>query len=236
MRGAPFAGQLSQLASRIIPADAGSTRKSRNKAYRYRDHPRGCGEHGVRRQRGFGCMGSSPRMRGAHLVTQIVGSTIGIIPADAGSTEIHIARYTGQTDHPRGCGEHPSDQTSFSMDKGSSPRMRGALAPANLDPDVWGIIPADAGSTFLVLQSLAQRTDHPRGCGEHRARRALVHWWRGSSPRMRGAPAANPSNSTTDGIIPADAGSTGQLGQVSGSLWDHPRGCGEHCPMRPRLG
>ena len=175
MRGAPFAGQLQLLEQRIIPADAGSTRKSRNKAYRYRDHPRGCGEHGVRRQRGFGCMGSSPRMRGAHLVTQIVGSTIGIIPADAGSTEIHIARYTGQT-------------------------------------------------------------DHPRGCGEHRARRALVHWWRGSSPRMRGAPAANPSNSTTDGIIPADAGSTGQLGQVSGSLWDHPRGCGEHCPMRPRLG
>ena len=45
--------------------------------------------------------------------------------------------------------------------------MRGALrAVRELRPQ-WGIIPADAGSTWPVEMHGATLEDHPRGCGEH---------------------------------------------------------------------
>ena len=53
-------------------------------------------------------------------------STWGIIPADAGSTEWYRQDGTGNVDHPRGCGEHPSIASLTACSRGSSPRMRGA--------------------------------------------------------------------------------------------------------------
>ena len=66
--------------------------------------------------------------------------------------------------------------------------MRGAHLLAALlwiDP---GIIPADAGSTALGGDPVAEAEDHPRGCGEHIATARYVLHVQGSSPRMRGAP------------------------------------------------
>ena len=45
MRGAPADGIRLDFASRIIPADAGSTISSEHGRLPGRDHPRGCGEH-----------------------------------------------------------------------------------------------------------------------------------------------------------------------------------------------
>ena len=70
------------------------------------------------------------------------------------------------------------------------------------------IIPADAGSTILGLGLLIAGADHPRGCGEHVSMLSYRLFHLGSSPRMRGAPSSNDYMSTTDWIIPADAGST----------------------------
>ena len=47
MRGARLPPHLDALDGGIIPADAGSTGKPRQKALMNRDHPRGCGEHEV---------------------------------------------------------------------------------------------------------------------------------------------------------------------------------------------
>ena len=50
-------------------------------------------------------------------------------------------------DHPSGCGEHIRPVWDWIVDKGSSPRMRGArfaILPIANKPR---IIPADAGST-----------------------------------------------------------------------------------------
>ena len=70
--------------------------------------------------------------------------------------------------------------------------------------------------------------DHPRGCGEHDARRQNSSQRLGSSPRMRGAhdPAGRPGQGV--GIIPADAGSTKGWHRLERRSADHPRGCGEH--------
>ena len=71
-----------------------------------KDHPRGCGEHGMRIAVYFLAEGSFPRMRGARLAFLPLLGAFGIIPADAGSTRFWSHTPPHTEDHPRGCGEH----------------------------------------------------------------------------------------------------------------------------------
>ena len=71
-------------------------------------------------------LGSSPRMRGAHLVSAIGRDGEGIIPAYAGSTNALCMRPLNHRDHPRVCGEHWCIVIHEFDGEGSSPRMRGA--------------------------------------------------------------------------------------------------------------
>ncbi|KAB7789963.1 hypothetical protein F7D09_1513 [Bifidobacterium leontopitheci] len=64
MRGTLKSMPRYQLTAGIIPAYAGNTRYPRDRATRYRDHPRVCGEHHVTRGKRRESRGSSPRMRG----------------------------------------------------------------------------------------------------------------------------------------------------------------------------
>ena len=133
-----------------------------------------------------------------------------IIPADAGSTDgEHVLVAYGQ-DHPRGCGEHERLKSTAGYWQGSSPRMRGALATFDPGFRVPGIIPADAGSTMCMSLKMHLKKDHPRGCGEHRARQSKEDYALGSSPRMRGAQDRGIAGFVEARIIPADAGSTRQ--------------------------
>ena len=86
--------------------------------------------------------------------------------------------------------------------------MRGALRSAVLCSQGPRIIPADAGSTMLIIKDPGPGEDHPRGCGEHGFGGPVGHPVEGSSPRMRGAQEIITMTDTTTGIIPADAGST----------------------------
>ena len=72
--------------SRITPADAGKTAGSpAGRPCRW-DHPRGCGENGIRQPRLGGCGGSPPRMRGKPTHTRRGRKGERITPADAGKT------------------------------------------------------------------------------------------------------------------------------------------------------
>ena len=167
MRGAPNCSGVSTPISRIIPADAGSTKAGFGQSALERDHPRGCGEHGPLWRNAMTLCGSSPRMRGARRRWPLSIRQAGIIPADAGSTSAPITVRVPHQDHPRGCGEHLSSLNVNWASAGSSPRMRGAPVHLTLLVVSVGIIPADAGSTYRAGIS------HNSG--------------RGSSPRMRGA-------------------------------------------------
>ena len=117
--------------------------------------------------------------------------------------------------------------------------MRGAHQPLNNPFLIGGIIPADAGSTFLLVNHPSVPRDHPRGCGEHPKPALIPRPKPGSSPRMRGAPTSEHTSSWIVRIIPADAGSTTPLGLDAVKPWDHPRGCGEHnesCTTRSQSG
>ena len=91
-----------------------------------------------------------------------------------------------------------------------------------------GIIPAYAGSTFLLGSWSAQAGDHPRVCGEHGLRPRGLDHQPGSSPRMRGALCRASRCGTARGIIPAYAGSTSEGNEKMSNYEDHPRVCGEH--------
>ena len=208
MRGAPRVAVLVVGLRGIIPADAGSTYKDGKVNGEKQDHPHGCGKHVRSCESSMTCMGSSPRMRGAHSGVHFSTPLRRIIPADAGSTRGLVAVGSALRDHPRGCGEHARMTTATRPARGSSPRMRGALVDYGHDLVIPGIIPADAGSTWRAGGDEEKYRDHPRGCGEHAGRLSTRSWVLGSSPRMRGAHQGTVAGPQCRGIIPADAGST----------------------------
>ena len=167
MRGAPRVAGAPNVATGIIPADAGSTCFDSRLKFQLRDHPRGCGEHTAASPRPKPHQGSSPRMRGAHDVADPVHVPAGIIPADAGSTFFRSRIGLWPRDHPRGCGEHHAWLTALMGLGGSSPRMRGALMIYTYRELALWIIPADARSTQRGEPRIRHHQDHPRGCGEH---------------------------------------------------------------------
>ena len=228
MRGARLGLFGDGVRLRIIPADAGSTINTLERAAIIKDHPRGCGEHGGGRGRPGIRLGSSPRMRGALDHHSVAMARIRIIPADAGSTLPVRRPGHDHGDHPRGCGEHKRAMLSQMMTEGSSPRMRGAQTKEKKIPWQAGIIPADAGSTWLNLDTEVPEKDHPRGCGEHESVTVCRVPVAGSSPRMRGAQVPSVGLRIAHGIIPADAGSTEWVTGWRETEEDHPRGCGEH--------
>ena len=176
-----------------------------------RDHPRGCGEHPANTLPACLSAGSSPRMRGAPDTDGEHQGGRRIIPADAGSTSSLNWPVSLIWDHPRGCGEHSVAFSVAEIEKGSSPRMRGAPNSLIQERSIGGIIPADAGSTKFFGHSLAEAEDHPRGCGEHQSWLMVCGPIAGSSPRMREALVRTVRCENPTGIIPADAGSTIQI-------------------------
>ena len=208
MRGAPLTCPHVLVCIGIITADAGSTPAESVSDYNNWDHPRGCGEHNDDQVYRTAPVGSSPRMRGAHVGSIGLCANLGIIPADAGSTMTSSPFHSSIRDHPRGCGEHSTPRGRSASFSGSSPRMRGAHTTNGPYYASMGIIPADAGSTCWRSTPSTCPWDHPRGCGEHLAAKAQQENRDGSSPRMRGAHLLIVLPLIDVRIIPADAGST----------------------------
>ena len=208
MRGAPPGGVRPHEGGGIIPARAGSTRRSSRTPLPARDHPRSCGEHCGANFRMWDSWGSSPLVRGAPRATSWAIEEARIIPARAGSTMFSAVSGTRKKDHPRSCGEHWSSDVSDRAAEGSSPLVRGALRREAGRSLPAGIIPARAGSTSSGSARSAATRDHPRSCGEHIATERTGKMPKGSSPLVRGARMPEFGTHDREGIIPARAGST----------------------------
>ena len=130
----------------IIPARAGSSHRRSRRRVPGRDHPRACGEQGYPYDRSSISQGSSPRVRGAVLLGVHGTWADGIIPARAGSRSLPMIVQPTQRDHPRACGEQIVYELMRSGVGGSSPRVRGAVEASGLPEQLYGIIPARAGS------------------------------------------------------------------------------------------
>ena len=131
----------------IIPAHAGLTKVSSHSNILSGDHPRACGAHAWQDQLNAIKQGSSPRMRGSHIVRYRIRTRVGIIPAHAGLTDSPCDRSKERWDHPRACGAHGVSILYKDRAAGSSPRMRGSLVVVDVRICDIGIIPAHAGLT-----------------------------------------------------------------------------------------
>ena len=109
VRGTHIRETLRSISRGIIPACAGNTEPIRWSRRRRWDHPRVCGEHGAWDRFDACERGSSPRVRGTLGSEQAVFGRVGIIPACAGNTHCSPCQKTSGRDHPRVCGEHPTN-------------------------------------------------------------------------------------------------------------------------------
>ena len=91
--------------------------------------------------------------------------SFGITPADAG-TSCSFFFCVGLTDHPRGCGDKLSLVRYCPAVVGSPPRMRGQEYYRTEQRLLYGITPADAGTSSYHWAGRNLMGDHPRGCGD----------------------------------------------------------------------
>ena len=226
VRGKRILGSLLRVGCRIIPARAGQTRCRRPVCSRCPDHPRACGANWHTRAVADGLYGSSPRVRGKHVVEADGDSAIGIIPARAGQTRPPHTDWLSRPDHPRACGANYLTALIVFIAIGSSPRVRGK--PRGLAAGQRGgrIIPARAGQTVWGGQRGASRADHPRACGANSSASAVTVTLPGSSPRVRGKQRASRQPDEHVRIIPARAGQTRWCREYRIPKPDHPRACG----------
>ncbi len=111
--------------SRFIPACAGNTGTMQASGKQSSVHPRVCGEHDDGAETVNSKNGSSPRVRGTHIMADARRLAERFIPACAGNT-CECRRYRVKNAvHPRVCGEHPHTNRSRHKHFGSSPRVRG---------------------------------------------------------------------------------------------------------------
>ena len=73
--------------------------------------------------------GSSPRVRGTHVIIAHGNGWVRFIPAGAGNTAMRAAIRLRMSVHPRGCGEHEFAHYTDAHQVGSSPRVRGTHEP-----------------------------------------------------------------------------------------------------------
>ena len=152
----------------------------------------------------------------------------GLIPACAGKTGVGGEDGGRDGAHPRVCGENGDMGSPQAGGLGSSPRVRGKRDSAQRRGGPRGLIPACAGKTRPHRWRPRSTGAHPRVCGENAIRAETVNGLRGSSPRVRGKPAAVAWGAVWPGLIPACAGKTGRFSACAAITTAHPRVCGEN--------
>ncbi len=207
-RGARDRRYLRRRGVRAIPAQAGSTRPSSPSRSCTRGHPRAGGEHLPAQEHPGRGQGPSPRRRGARTDTGRARARGGAIPAQAGSTSRPRSCARWAWGHPRAGGEHVGGGAVADVERGPSPRRRGARARRDPRLRQRGAIPAQAGSTGQGRRRTGRTGGHPRAGGEHVATSLTRVSRAGPSPRRRGAHGGADAGVPVGGAIPAQAGST----------------------------
>ena len=130
---------------RITPAHAGKRERRRALHTLSSDHPRPCGEKYHPHVHAILLLGSPPPMRGKGHDTIGVQNGKRITPAHAGKSSAISSQSSAAKDHPRPCGEKPSNVISISSTAGSPPPMRGKALCSSVTICTGRITPAHAG-------------------------------------------------------------------------------------------
>ncbi len=171
-------------------------------------------------------------MRGKRVHFALRVKHVGLIPAGAGKTPRESASSVCSSAHPRWCGENLVMGEPTTVDRGSSPLVRGKLKKLAESAATSGLIPAGAGKTVKEMPGKIKETAHPRWCGENSHEPTAPQGQKGSSPLVRGKLFQKDLTKWQMGLIPAGAGKTGNLLCPNIPLRAHPRWCGENSVRR----
>ena len=149
-------------------------------------HPRACGERTSVSSPAWPVFGSSPRLRGTLLELLARAGQFRFIPAPAGNAWHSAGQAERHAVHPRACGEREDRNELWTLEGGSSPRLRGTL--------------------FRRSTTAARRPVHPRACGERTPMIEVPAGYDGSSPRLRGTHERSQARLILYRFIPAPAG------------------------------
>ena len=150
------------------------------------DHPRVRGEKGENQQPARTNMGSPPRARGKGCISIFFRESMRITPACAGKSLSTALCAMKTRDHPRVRGEKSAKRLVCRSLAGSPPRVRGKVDRVAQHHVQNRITPACAGKSLPVGAVIGIFGDHPRVCGEKRARGCTKVDKKGSPPRARG--------------------------------------------------
>ena len=206
VRGTDHQRSAPALLCRFIPARAGNSHASGPKYRRAAVHPRPCGEQ-VRRGCGiYTLVGSSPPVRGTADGNTAAVSDRRFIPARAGNSNGLLLRKVYETVHPRPCGEQLNLFDGHFSSSGSSPPVRGTVLLSGASFTLLRFIPARAGNSRPLTETLCLIPVHPRPCGEQVLQTKHKIKICGSSPPVRGTDANIGREHIDDRFIPARAG------------------------------
>ncbi len=149
------------------------------------------------------------------------------IPARAGNGLGPCSYTLATSGHPRACGERLGSYSDLGLCGGTSPRVRGTEAAANLQRQFGRDIPARAGNGHTALTELRTMAGHPRACGERSLRKLPKHRAGGTSPRVRGTASPLERGHAHRRDIPARAGNGSHRLDPARPSPGHPRACGE---------
>ena len=193
---------------RFIPACAGNSRILRKSGSYYSVHPRVCGEQSRSNPRATPVTGSSPRVRGTDPLTLPEPHSDRFIPACAGNRIGAGSAGSAIPVHPRVCGEQTVSNRKHGSTIGSSPRVRGTVAPVAKLQRRQRFIPACAGNRQPQVKATPFSTVHPRVCGEQANCGGHCCPPIGSSPRVRGTARNHRPMIFDQRFIPACAGNS----------------------------
>ena len=153
MRGKACEMFLEKSRYGITPAYAGKRALRASWKCLLEDHPRLCGEKYVFTFIDFQFEGSPPPMRGKGRSSRKVIPNSRITPAYAGKSSGNGLIPVPSWDHPRLCGEKPSQTTASRYKRGSPPPMRGKVHFPEYRKLSHGITPAYAGKSSTHLRA-----------------------------------------------------------------------------------
>ena len=154
--------------------------------------------------------------------------TARLIPARAGNTFAAALVRIRAAAHPRSRGEHVSTARRSALVRGSSPLARGTREAVRRGVANPRLIPARAGNTCVILDTIDPLAAHPRSRGEHQDARLGYRVNGGSSPLARGTHSRYSARTPRRRLIPARAGNTRRRRSTRRLHSAHPRSRGEH--------
>ena len=227
VRGIHAGSPLGRHGQGSIPACAGNPSARSPESRTARVHPRVCGESKCCPRSRRRARGPSPRVRGILSPADRPPRRLRSIPACAGNPSASAGPAPSSRVHPRVCGESGTNLVYAALQQGPSPRVRGILLDALVQPLVLGSIPACAGNPRNALRGGRQLWVHPRVCGESRDNPLGPLRDKGPSPRVRGILIGPGGLVLALGSIPACAGNPERMDGRPIGIGVHPRVCGE---------